>query len=74
MKVLIAVISCQLIIIGWFALTIIRLENVRYAASIGVCDKSSVSERFQCLSEYESGAKSTRTSNLWHLLYGLKVL
>lgn len=62
-------------VVLWFGLTIIRLENERYALSLDMCgtlkpeDLSKLSEREDCLRSVE-----TRTGAVYHLLYGLKVI
>jgi hypothetical protein len=55
----------------WFAFTIIRLENQRHAASLGMCSEfhPDLVKVNDCLS-----GKATRTHPIWHLLYGLRVL
>lgn len=56
----------------WFGATIVRLENYRYAAQLGMCsDYSAIQlvERHRCLSETQ-----TRTSSFWHLVYALGLL
>eukprot|EP01036_Dinobryon_divergens_P041508 gene41508-55028_t len=54
----------------WFASAIIRLENYRYANSIGMCSEhGDLVKKSLCLNEQE-----TRTSPLWHLAYALGLL
>lgn len=56
----------------WFAATIVRLENIHYAAELGMCDQftgTTLYMRQDCLDKIQ-----TRTSWVWHLLYGLKIL
>jgi hypothetical protein len=66
-----AVIAVLAALVVWLSLQVIRLENYRYASSIGMCseqdpmDPLSFSKRDQCLR-----AVQTRTNGLWHLWYG----
>ena len=56
----------------WFGAAIVRLENARYAASLGMCDRYSglsLPERAKCMDN-----TNTRTSWVYNLLYGLGVL
>jgi hypothetical protein len=56
----------------WFGATIVRLENYRYAASLNMCANFKAYElakRDHCLK-----TAKTRTSPIYHLLYGLRVL
>lgn len=56
----------------WFGATIVRLENYRYAAQLGMCREYTLAqlvERDRCLRE-----KQTRTSPFWHLAYALGLL
>jgi hypothetical protein len=49
---------------------VIRLENYRYASSVGFClEATNAFDRDRCLSSVE-----TRTHPLWHILYGLRLL
>lgn len=68
-------IALLVLLLIWFGLTIIRLENAHYANFLGMCDKEGVVyntnpqaliERDQC-----SQAAETRTSGIWHLYYAL---
>lgn len=58
----------------WFGSAIVRLENIRYANDLSMCQRfeadrpSTALERYNCLDSVE-----TRTSFFWHLLYGLRV-
>jgi hypothetical protein len=58
-------------LVVWLSLQVIRLENYRYASSIGMCaqenpkDPLAFHKRDQCLRETQ-----TRTNPLWHLWYG----
>ncbi|OAN52686.1 hypothetical protein [Sphingobium sp. TCM1] len=56
----------------WFGVTIVRLENYRYAASLGMCDQYiglSLHRRDACLN-----GKETRTNWVYNLLYGLRLI
>jgi hypothetical protein len=55
----------------WFAFTIIRLENYRYAASLGMCAeyRPDLVKVDDCLR-----SKASRKHPIWHLLYGLRVI
>jgi hypothetical protein len=63
-----SVIVILLLIIAYFGINIIRLENYHYAVQVGFCSDISQAERDKCLSSIE-----TRTNPFWHLLYGLKI-
>ena len=69
-KVIIALLT---IVIFWMGISIVNLESYRYANQLGMCSGFQMPEegieRAKCLSEAE-----TRTSFVWHLLYGLGVL
>lgn len=61
-----------LALLVWFGASIARLENARYAASLGMCDQYqglTLGERAGCL-----GRTKTRTSWVYNLLYGLRVI
>ncbi|TFB08169.1 hypothetical protein E3V08_05120 [Candidatus Atribacteria bacterium MT.SAG.1] len=60
------VIVILLVIIVYFSLTIIRLENYHYAVQVGFCSGTNLEGRDQCLNKIE-----TRTNPLYHLFYGL---
>jgi len=60
------VIVILLVIIVYFSLAIIRLENYHYAVQVGFCLGTNLEERDQCLNKIE-----TRTNPLYHLFYGL---
>jgi hypothetical protein len=56
----------------WFGSAIIRLEQYHYASMLGMCgpiDPLTLGQREACLQKAE-----TRTSPIYHLLYGLNVL
>ncbi len=65
------VIGVLAVLVVWLSLQVIRLENYRYASSLGMCsdqdpqDPLAFSKRDKCLRETQ-----TRTSPLWHLWYG----
>jgi len=63
------IIVILLILLIWFGLVIIRLENYHYAVQVGFCMDKDLTQRDSCLKE-----KETRTNPLWHLLYGLQIL
>lgn len=62
------VVICFLIVmILWLAISLVRVENQRYALSLGMCaDPPWPIPNRQCLRQVE-----TRTSPLWHLFYAL---
>lgn len=70
-----AVIVVLLLLVVWLSATVVRLENFRYATSIGYCMEpmetlpapAGLIERYECLKN-----KETRTNFLWHLFYALK--
>jgi hypothetical protein len=70
-----ALIAVLLLIVLWFGSAIVRLENERYALSLDMCgtlkpeDVSKLTLREDCLRSVE-----TRTSPMYHLLYGLKLI
>lgn len=70
MKNTIIVVLAALVV--WLSLQVIRLENYRYASSIGMCaeqepkDPLAFAKRDKCLREIQ-----TRTNPLWHLWYGM---
>ncbi|RZN31277.1 hypothetical protein CWO90_17580 [Bradyrhizobium sp. Leo121] len=71
--VLVAVLLLVVIVLG---ASVVRLENYRYADSLGMCseffsrdDPRKRMERERCLE-----TSQTRTHWLWHLLYGTKIL
>lgn len=73
MKKLKIIIMLQSIVIIWFGWTIIRVENNRYAYEVGMCTEFSKPE--QSVEKYECIEKTeTRTSDIWHLLYALRIL
>ena len=64
------VIATLIAMLVWFGSTIIWLERYHYASMLGFCGNPEATElvrRDLCLH-----TKQTRTSQLWHLFYGLK--
>lgn len=71
----------SLIVNIWFSFVIIRLEKFHYSTQIGICSERTLVDgkkfirtyddvdMYECLSKSEP-----RTSDLWNLLYGLKIL
>ena len=58
------------ILVIWLAVSLVRVENQRYALQVGMCrDQATGLTNFTCLNTVE-----TRTSWAWHLLYGMGVL
>ena len=68
-----SVIVALICLLVWFGASIIRLEKYHYAASLGMCgeleNKLDRIRREECLENAE-----TRTSPIWHLVYGLRIL
>ena len=59
-----------IILIAWLTTALVRVENQRYAMSIGMCQlKDPLLWDIECLSKVE-----TRTSWLWHVVFALKLL
>lgn len=62
-------------IVVWFGLSIVRLENERYALELEICGRfdpgkpSTLGKRDECLARVQ-----TRTSAIYNLLYGLKLI
>lgn len=66
------VIVVLLALLVWFGASVVRLENARYATSLGMCDQyqgSKLYQRQRCLD-----GTQTRTSWVYNLLYGLRAL
>jgi len=60
-------IACLLIV--WLSAALVRVENQRYALSIGMCrDTATGFIDFACLDKVQ-----TRTAWWWHLFYALKI-
>ncbi|AML50587.1 hypothetical protein RC74_04235 [Falsihalocynthiibacter arcticus] len=63
------------VLLIWFGSTIVRLENINYANILNMCpafvpsQPSTFTETQECFDEVQ-----TRTSFIWHLLYGLKLI
>jgi hypothetical protein len=55
-----------LILIIWLTVSLVRVENQRYAMQVGMCKDDVVGWDYSCMSKVE-----TRTSWFWHLLYAL---
>ena len=68
----IAILTAMLI---WFGLAIVHLENERYALEMGLCGNfepahpENLVAKYKCLETVQ-----TRTSSIYHLLYGLRIL
>lgn len=60
-------IGVLLVVIVWFSVVIIRLENYHHAVQVGFCQDVNITERDGCLSKIQ-----TRVSPVWHLFYALK--
>lgn len=65
MKARIGLVVASLAIV-WLATTLVRVENQRYALTIGMC-QGPVLPDWKCLETVE-----TRTGWWWHLFYALK--
>ncbi len=64
-----AIIFMLLAALVWFGSVIVRLENTRYAYSLGMCSEfepGKVLEKQMCLDNVQ-----TRTNWAWHLYYAL---
>ena len=69
-KILIPIVVVLVLIIIYQAVQIIRLERYHYASQVGFCQEiEELVARDKCLNETE-----TRTSPIYHLLYGLKLM
>lgn len=68
-KKLKVIIAFLLVVIVYFSMQIVRLENYHYAVQVGFCSDVSQFDRDKCLS-----GKETRTNPIYHLMYGLKLL
>ncbi len=68
-----AVIAVLTVLVIWLSITVIRLENFRYATLVGFCSEPTETITGQPLKRYEClKSKETRTNALWHLFYALK--
>ena len=71
----VAIVLLLIAIIAWFAMAIVRLENERYAMELGMCGNfdsrhpEMIGARRGCLDRVQ-----TRTSPIYNLLYGLKLV
>ena len=67
MKAMQVALVAMLLAIVYLCAVIVRIENERYALSVGMCRDSvtGFADR-ACLAKVE-----TRTSPMWHLLYGM---
>lgn len=67
------VIGVLLAALVWFGATIVRLENYRYGASLGMCEQYALPEHYlereACRDQTE-----TRTSPVFHLLFALGLM
>lgn len=56
------------LLVLWLATALVRVENQRYALSLGMCQDtvSGVGSDYKCLAAVE-----TRTAWYWHLFYAL---
>jgi hypothetical protein len=69
---IVIVLSMLVILLG---AAVVRLENYRYASSIGICAELTNSDPVQRLKHETCLDQSqTRTHWFWHVLYGVKVL
>ncbi len=63
----------SLVLIVWLSANVVRLEKYHYANQVGMCERYKFPEesidREKCLDHTE-----TRTSFVWHLLYGLNII
>jgi hypothetical protein len=70
-----AIIALLVVALAFMTTAVVRLENYRYANFVGLCAEhdgkgpAARIKREECLNE-----KETRTSWLWHVLFGLKIL
>jgi hypothetical protein len=57
-----------IVLIGYLADRVVRLENQRYALTLGMCrhDPANMAEKFGCLDNVQ-----TRTAWGWHLFYAM---
>lgn len=68
----VAIIAALAALNVWFGAAIVRLENQRYALSLGMCSGATPVEllrQHECLANV-----TTRTGPLAHLIYGLRIL
>ena len=56
------------VLVFWLSATLVRIENERYALSLGMCrDVTTGLNHRECLDKVQ-----TRTAWYWHLFYALK--
>lgn len=67
-----AVIIALVGVLIWFGSVIVKLENYRYASSLGMCSEYLVHQPVERRKCFES--TQTRTSPLWHLAYALGMM
>jgi hypothetical protein len=65
----------------WFVSNIIRLEKFHYSTQVGLCSDQTIIKEGKVLRLYDErimysclSQKQPRTSELWNLIYGLKLL
>lgn len=65
-----------LLAVIFFGASIVRLENYRYADSIGICSEffSRDDPRMRIQRERCLETSQTRTHWFWHILYGTRIL
>lgn len=68
----IAIVVLSLLVV-WLSITVVRLENFRYATFVGFCSEPTETILGQPLKRYEClKSKESRTNAVWHLFYALK--
>jgi hypothetical protein len=68
-------IAALLIAVVVLGRAVVRLENYRYANSVGFCDKFDITDPQQLIARNECLDKvETRTHWFWHVIYGTGVL
>lgn len=58
----------------WLSLTVVRLENYRYANTVGMCDMDKFNGSFDDKKREQRAcfdSVETRTNPFWHLYYAL---
>jgi hypothetical protein len=71
----IAVIAVLVGLVLFLSYTVVRLENYRYANSLGFCEKFDIKNPQQRLARENClNTSMSRPSWFWHLLYGTGVL
>lgn len=67
MKAIIGLVFAAVVVV-WLSATLVRVENERYALSLGMCrDATTGLTNRECLDKVQ-----TRTAWYWHLFYSLK--